>query len=116
MYEVKYFHFEFLFLPDYKSKYEKILKPLETTKIYLVFETYFGISLRVFLPRKERQVAKFKGQLTSKCPHSVTLLTKIATKLLSGFLPYYIQTLTIITLLFWSKRCLHEIISIFTVL
>ena len=56
MYEVKYFHFEFLFLPDYKSKYEKILKPLETTKIYLVFETYFGISLRVFFT-EEREAS-----------------------------------------------------------
>ena len=30
-----------------------------------------------------------KGQLISKCPFGVTLSTKIATKLLSGFLPYY---------------------------
>ena len=57
----------------------------------------------------ERKTA-FKGQLILKCPFGVTLSTKIATKLLSGFLPYYIrlynraEILTKITLLFWSKH------------
>ena len=32
----------------------------------------------------------YKGQLISKCPFGVTLSTKIAMKLLSVFLPYYI--------------------------
>ena len=47
--------------------------------------------------------AHTKGQLISKCPFGVTLSTKIATKLLSGFFPYYVrlnnraEILTIIT-------------------
>ena len=41
-----------------------------------------------------------KGQLILKCPFFVTLLTKIATKLLSGFLPYYTSKLL------FELRCL----------
>ena len=62
-----------------------------------------------------------KCQLISKCPFGVTLLTKIATKILSGISAlYYIrlynraEILTIITMLFWSKWCLHKIILVFT--